>query len=223
MLFRSRTVALIGHQKGRDLKERLARQYGMPSPEGYTKAMRIMDIAERFDYPLISLVDTPGAFPGVAAEQHGQGGAIARSQARMMALKVPTVACVIGEGGSGGALALAVSDRVMMQENAIYSVITPEGCAMILWRDREEKKKAAAAQDEVEELKKSVEGKNSEIGKLKESLDSEQKQVSALKDELSASQKDNTSLRGQLEKATKKITDLESFASQLHVEDEDKM
>ncbi len=140
-----RTVALIGHQKGRDLKERLARQYGMPSPEGYTKAMRIMDIAERFDYPLISLVDTPGAFPGVAAEQHGQGGAIARSQARMMALKVPTVACVIGEGGSGGALALAVSDRVMMQENAIYSVITPEGCAMILWRDPEQKKKAAAA------------------------------------------------------------------------------
>ena len=126
-----RTVALIGHQKGRDLKERLARQYGMPSPEGYSKAMRIMDIAERFDYPLISLVDTPGAFPGVAAEQHGQGGAIARSQARMMALPVPTIACVIGEGGSGGALALAVSDRVMMQENAIYSVITPEGCAMI--------------------------------------------------------------------------------------------
>ncbi len=140
-----RTVALIGHQKGRDLKERLARQYGMPSPEGYTKAMRIMDIAERFDYPLVSLVDTPGAFPGVAAEQHGQGGAIARSQARMMALTVPTVACVIGEGGSGGALAIAVSDRVMMQENAIYSVITPEGCAMILWRDPEQKKKAAAA------------------------------------------------------------------------------
>jgi acetyl-CoA carboxylase carboxyl transferase subunit alpha len=140
-----RTVALVGHQKGRDIKERLARQYGMPHPEGYAKAMRVMDLAERFDYPLISLVDTPGAFPGVAAEQHGQGGAIARSQARMIALSVPTVACVIGEGGSGGALALAVSDRVMMQENAIYSVITPEGCAMILWRDPEQKKKAAAA------------------------------------------------------------------------------
>jgi acetyl-CoA carboxylase carboxyl transferase subunit alpha len=140
-----RTVALVGHQKGRDLKERIARQYGMPSPEGYAKAMRVMDLADRFGFPVISLIDTPGAFPGVAAEQHGQGGAIARSQARMLALTVPTVACVIGEGGSGGALALAVSDRVLMQENAIYSVITPEGCAMILWRDREEKKKAAAA------------------------------------------------------------------------------
>jgi acetyl-CoA carboxylase carboxyl transferase subunit alpha len=140
-----RTVALVGHQKGRDLKDRLARQYGMPHPEGYAKAMRIMDLAERFGYPLISLVDTPGAYPGVAAEQHGQGGAIARSQARMISLAVPSVACVIGEGGSGGALALAVSDRVLMQENAIYSVITPEGCAMILWRDPEQKKKAAAA------------------------------------------------------------------------------
>ncbi len=140
-----RTVALVGHQKGRDLKERLERQYGMPSPEGYAKAIRVMELAERFGFPVVTLIDTPGAFPGVAAEQHGQGGAIARSQARMLALTVPTVACVIGEGGSGGALALAVSDRVLMQENAIYSVITPEGCAMILWRDREEKKKAAAA------------------------------------------------------------------------------
>jgi acetyl-CoA carboxylase carboxyl transferase subunit alpha len=140
-----RTIALVGHQKGRDLKERIARQYGMPSPEGYAKAVRVMELAERFGFPVVSLIDTPGAFPGVAAEQHGQGGAIARSQARMLALTVPTVACVIGEGGSGGALALAVSDRVLMQENAIYSVITPEGCAMILWRDREEKKKAAAA------------------------------------------------------------------------------
>ncbi len=140
-----RTIALVGHQKGRDLKERIARQYGMPSPEGYAKAIRVMELADRFGFPVVSLIDTPGAFPGVAAEQHGQGGAIARSQARMLALTVPTVACVIGEGGSGGALALAVSDRVLMQENAIYSVITPEGCAMILWRDREEKKKAAAA------------------------------------------------------------------------------
>ncbi len=140
-----RTVALVGHQKGRDLKERIARQYGMPSPEGYAKAIRVMELADRFGFPVVSLIDTPGAFPGVAAEQHGQGGAIARSQARMLSLTVPTVACVIGEGGSGGALALAVSDRVLMQENAIYSVITPEGCAMILWRDREEKKKAAAA------------------------------------------------------------------------------
>jgi acetyl-CoA carboxylase carboxyl transferase subunit alpha len=140
-----RTVALIGHQKGRDVKERLDRQFGMAFPEGYLKAMRVMEIAERFGFPVISLVDTPGAYPGVAAEQHGQGGAIARSQAEMARLTVPTVACIIGEGGSGGAIAIAVSDRVLMQENAIYSVITPEGCAAILWRDAGEAKKAAAA------------------------------------------------------------------------------
>jgi acetyl-CoA carboxylase carboxyl transferase subunit alpha len=140
-----RTVVLIGHQKGRDVKERLDRQFGMAFPEGYHKAMRVMEIAERFGFPVISLVDTPGAYPGVAAEQHGQGGAIARSQAEMVRLTVPTVACIIGEGGSGGAVAIAVSDRVLMQENAIYSVITPEGCAAILWRDAGEAKKAAAA------------------------------------------------------------------------------
>ncbi len=140
-----RTVVLIGHQKGRDVKERLNRQFGMAYPEGYHKAMRVMEIAERFGFPVISLVDTPGAYPGVAAEQHGQGGAIARSQAEMARLTVPTVACIIGEGGSGGAIAIAVSDRVLMQENAIYSVITPEGCAAILWRDAGEAKKAAAA------------------------------------------------------------------------------
>jgi acetyl-CoA carboxylase carboxyl transferase subunit alpha len=140
-----RTVALVGHQKGRDPKERFARQFGMAYPEGYAKAIRVMDLADRFGFPVITLVDTPGAYPGVAAEQHGQGGAIARSQARMARLGVPTVACVIGEGGSGGAVALAVADRVLMQENAIYSVISPEGCAAILWRDAGEKKKAAAA------------------------------------------------------------------------------
>ena len=140
-----RTIALVGHQKGRDVKERLDRQFGMAYPEGYHKAMRIMEIAERFQFPVVSLVDTPGAYPGVAAEQHGQGGAIARSQAEMARLTVPTVACIIGEGGSGGAVAIAVSDRVLMQENAIYSVITPEGCAAILWRDAGEAKKAAAA------------------------------------------------------------------------------
>jgi acetyl-CoA carboxylase carboxyl transferase subunit alpha len=140
-----RTIVLIGHQKGRDVKERLDRQFGMAYPEGYGKAMRVMEIAERFGFPVVSLVDTPGAYPGVAAEQHGQGGAIARSQAAMSRLTVPTVACIIGEGGSGGAVAIAVSDRVLMQENAIYSVITPEGCAAILWRDAGEAKKAAAA------------------------------------------------------------------------------
>jgi acetyl-CoA carboxylase carboxyl transferase subunit alpha len=140
-----RTVAVVGHQKGRDVKERLDRQFGMAYPEGYLKAMRVMEIASRFGFPLISLVDTPGAYPGVAAEQHGQGGAIARSQAAMARLQVPTVACIIGEGGSGGAVAIAVADRVLMQENAIYSVITPEGCAAILWRDAGEAKRAAAA------------------------------------------------------------------------------
>jgi acetyl-CoA carboxylase carboxyl transferase subunit alpha len=140
-----RTVLVIGHQKGRDVRERLDRQFGMAYPEGYVKAMRVMEIAERFGFPLISLIDTPGAYPGVAAEQHGQGGAIARSQAVMSRLSVPTVACIIGEGGSGGAVAIAVSDRVLMQEHAIYSVITPEGCAAILWRDAGQAKKAAAA------------------------------------------------------------------------------
>jgi acetyl-CoA carboxylase carboxyl transferase subunit alpha len=141
----ARTVALVGHQKGRDVKERIDRQFGMAYPEGYLKAMRVMEIASRFGFPLISLVDTPGAYPGVAAEQHGQGGAIARSQAEMARLEVPTVACIIGEGGSGGAVAIAVADKVLMQENAIYSVITPEGCAAILWRDAGEAKRAAAA------------------------------------------------------------------------------
>ena len=140
-----RTIVLVGHQKGREVKERVDRQFGMPHPEGYAKAMRVMDLAERFGFPLVSLIDTPGAYPGVAAEQHGQGGAIARSQAKMVALGVPTVACVIGEGMSGGAVAIAAADRVLMQENAIYAVISPEGCAAILWRDIAEAKKAAAA------------------------------------------------------------------------------
>jgi acetyl-CoA carboxylase carboxyl transferase subunit alpha len=143
--FDGRTVALVGHQKGRDIRERTTRNFGMPYPEGYRKAMRIMALADRHGFPLVSLVDTPGAYPGVAAEQHGQGGAIARSQAVMARLGVPTVAVIIGEGGSGGAIALALSDRVLMQENAIYSVITPEGCAAILWRDAGEARKAAAA------------------------------------------------------------------------------
>ena len=140
-----RTVALVGQQKGRDIKERTRRNFGMAYPEGYRKAMRVMELADRHGFPLITLVDTPGAYPGVAAEQHGQGGAIAWSQATMARLSVPTVACVIGEGGSGGAVAIALADRVLMQEHAIYSVISPEGCAAILWRDAAEAKKAAAA------------------------------------------------------------------------------
>ena len=143
--FNGRTIALVGNQKGRDIKERTHRNFGMAYPEGYRKAMRLMEIAGRHGFPLVSLVDIPGAYPGVAAEQHGQGGAIARSQATMARLDVPTIACVIGEGGSGGAIATALADKVLMQENAIYTVISPEGCAAILWRDAAEAKKAAAA------------------------------------------------------------------------------
>jgi acetyl-CoA carboxylase carboxyl transferase subunit alpha len=143
--FGGRTIALVGHQKGRDLKERTERNFGMAFPEGYRKAMRVMELADRHRFPLVTLVDTPGAYPGVAAEQHGQGGAIARSQALMARLAVPIVSCIIGEGGSGGAVAIAVADRVLMQEHAIYSVISPEGCAAILWRDAGEARRAAAA------------------------------------------------------------------------------
>jgi acetyl-CoA carboxylase carboxyl transferase subunit alpha len=143
--FGGRSIALIGHQKGRDIQERSKRNFGMAYPEGYRKGMRVMELADRHGFPLITLVDTPGAYPGVAAEQHGQGGMIARSQAVMARLRSPIVSCIIGEGGSGGAIAIAVADRVLMQENAIYSVISPEGCAAILWRDAGEAQKAAAA------------------------------------------------------------------------------
>jgi acetyl-CoA carboxylase carboxyl transferase subunit alpha len=143
--FGGRTIAIIGQQKGRDIRERTQRNFGMPHPEGYRKGMRIMEIAERHRFPLITFVDTPGAYPGVAAEQHGQGGAIARSQALMARLTVPVVTCVIGEGSSGGASAIALADRVLMQEHAIFVVISPEGCAAILWRDAAEAHKAAAA------------------------------------------------------------------------------
>src|ERR687886_2194816 len=143
--FDGRTVAVVGQQKGRDIKDRIARNFGSAHPEGYRKAMRTMELANRHGFPLFTLVDTPGAYPGVAAEQHGQGGAIARSQALMARLEIPIVSCIIGEGGSGGAIAIALADRVLMQENAIYSVISPEGCAAILWRDAGEAQKAAAA------------------------------------------------------------------------------
>jgi acetyl-CoA carboxylase carboxyl transferase subunit alpha len=143
--FDGRTVVLVGQQKGRDIRERTARNFGMAMPEGYRKAMCALELADRLRFPVLTLVDTPGAYPGVAAEQHGQGGWIARCQLLMARLDVPSVACVIGEGGSGGAVAIALADRVLMQENAIYSVISPEGCAAILWRDAGEAKKAAAA------------------------------------------------------------------------------
>jgi acetyl-CoA carboxylase carboxyl transferase subunit alpha len=143
--FRGRTIVLVGNQKGRDVKERTRRNFGMAHPEGYGKAMRAMALADRHGFPLVTLVDIPGAYPGLTAEQHGQGGAIARSQALLARLRTPVVTCVIGEGGSGGAIATALADRVLMQENAIYTVISPEGCAAILWRDAGEAQKAAAA------------------------------------------------------------------------------
>jgi acetyl-CoA carboxylase carboxyl transferase subunit alpha len=143
--FRDRTIVLIGNQKGRDVKERTNRNFGMAHPEGYAKANRAMELADRHRFPIVTLVDIPGAYPGVTAEEHGQGGAIARSQALMARLRVPILTCVIGEGGSGGAIATALADRVLMQENAIYTVISPEGCAAILWRDAGEARKAAAA------------------------------------------------------------------------------
>ena len=143
--FNGRTIAIIGQQKGRDINERTRRNFGMAHPEGYRKGMRLMEIAQRHGFPLVTFLDSPGAYPGVAAEQHGQGGAIARSQALMARLTVPLVACIIGEGNSGGAIAIGLVDRVLMQENAMYSVISPEGCAAILWRDGAEKVKAAVA------------------------------------------------------------------------------
>ena len=140
-----RSVVVIAQQKGRDIKENLKRNFGMPHPEGYRKALRLMQLAERFHIPVVSLIDTPGAHPGLGAEERGQAEAIARNIEAMAALETPLVAAVIGEGGSGGALAIAVGDRVLMLENAIYSVISPEGCAAILWRDSSQKERAAEA------------------------------------------------------------------------------
>jgi len=129
------TVMVVGHQRGRDTKESLKRNFGMPHPEGYRKALRLMKLAEKFQVPVITLIDTPGAYPGLGAEERGQSEAIARNLFEMAGLEVPIIATIIGEGGSGGALALGVADRVLMLENAVYSVITVEGCAAILWKD----------------------------------------------------------------------------------------
>jgi acetyl-CoA carboxylase carboxyl transferase subunit alpha len=139
------SVMVVGHQKGRDMKENLLRNFGMPHPEGYRKALRLMKMAEKFGRPLITLIDTPGAYPGLGAEERGQAEAIARNLREMAALRIPSIAVVIGEGGSGGALAIGVADRVLMFENSVYSVISPEGCAAILWKSATERDKAAAA------------------------------------------------------------------------------
>ena len=140
-----RPVMIIGHQKGRDTKERVRRNYGMPKPEGYRKALRLMRLAERFRLPLITFIDTTGAYPGVGSEERGQSEAIARNLFEMSVLGIPIVSVVIGEGGSGGALAIGVCDRLLMLEYATYSVISPEGCASILWKNSDKKEIAAEA------------------------------------------------------------------------------
>jgi len=143
--FHGQEVMLLGTQKGRDAKQRVQRNFGMANPEGYRKALRAMKLAEKFKRPIISFIDIPGAYPGLGAEERGQGEAIALNLREMARLRVPTMAIITGEGGSGGALAIAVADRVLMLENAIYSVISPEGCASIMWRDASKKEVAAQA------------------------------------------------------------------------------
>ncbi len=144
-LFRDRSVAVIGHQKGRDTKEKIYRNFGMPRPEGYRKALRIMKLAEKFGRPIFTFIDTPGAYPGIGAEERGQAEAIAYNLREMAKLKVPVLVTVTGEGGSGGALALGIGNRVNILEYATYSVISPEGCAAILWKDPKMSKVAAKA------------------------------------------------------------------------------
>jgi acetyl-CoA carboxylase carboxyl transferase subunit alpha len=136
-------VVVVGQQKGRDTNQRRARNFGMPKPEGYRKALRVMKLGEKFDRPIICFIDTPGAYPGIDAEERGQAEAIAYNLREMVNLKVPTIVVVLGEGGSGGALAIGMGDRVLMLENAVYSVITPEGCAAILWKDAAKADRAA--------------------------------------------------------------------------------
>ena len=155
--FHGEEVLLLGTQKGRDAKQRVQRNFGMANPEGYRKALRCMKLAEKFHRPVISFIDIPGAFPGLGAEERGQGEAIAVNLREMARLRVPSIAIVTGEGGSGGALAIAVADRVLMMENSIYSVISPEGCASIMWRDATKKEAAAQAMritaEDLQELK----------------------------------------------------------------------
>ncbi len=143
--FKGRPVAVIGHQKGRDTKQRVIRNFGQPKPEGYRKALRVMQLAAKFGRPILTFVDTPGAYPGIDAEERGQGEAIARNLREMARLPVPVIVTVTGEGGSGGALAIAVGDRINILENGFYSVISPEGCASIIWRDSTKAETAAAA------------------------------------------------------------------------------
>jgi acetyl-CoA carboxylase carboxyl transferase subunit alpha len=143
--FGERSVMVIGHQKGRDTDEKIRRNFGMSQPAGYRKALRLMKLAEKFDIPIITLIDTPGAYPGIDAEEKGQSEAIATNMFSMISIKVPIIVVVIGEGGSGGALAVGVGDRILMLEHSVYSVISPEGCASILWGDKKKIEQAAEA------------------------------------------------------------------------------
>ncbi|HEY4977794.1 MAG TPA: acetyl-CoA carboxylase carboxyltransferase subunit alpha [Candidatus Acidoferrum sp.] len=143
--FQGQPVAVIGHQKGRDTKQRVVRNFGQPKPEGYRKALRVMELAAKFNRPILTFIDTPGAYPGIDAEERGQGEAIARNLREMARLPVPVIVTVTGEGGSGGALAIAIGDRVNILENGFYSVISPEGCASIIWRDSTKAETAAIA------------------------------------------------------------------------------
>jgi acetyl-CoA carboxylase carboxyl transferase subunit alpha len=185
-VFEGKEVAVVGQQKGRDINERRHRNFAMTKPEGYRKALRLMKLAEKFGRPVICFIDTPGAYPGIDAEERGQAEAIAYNLREMASLKVPTVVVVIGEGGSGGALAIGVGDRVLMMENAVYSVITPEGCAAILWKDAAQAPRAAEClRLTATELKKFglvdeviaeesdwrlIKGENPEIDKVTENL-----------------------------------------------------
>lgn len=143
--FDGQPVAIIGHQKARETKEKIRRNFGMPKPEGYRKALRIMEMAKQFNLPLITFIDTPGAYPGIGAEERGQSEAIAKNLEVLSRLPVPIICCVVGEGGSGGALAIGVGDRILMLQYSIYSVISPEGCASILWKSQDKVKEAADA------------------------------------------------------------------------------
>jgi acetyl-CoA carboxylase carboxyl transferase subunit alpha len=143
--FEGRPVVIVGNQKGKDTKAKIATNFGMPHPEGYRKAKRLMRLAEKFNRPIITFIDTPGAYPGIGAEERGQGEAIAHNLYLLSTLNTPIIVIITGEGGSGGALAIGVGDRILMFENAIYSVISPEGCAAILWKDEEKAKEAAKA------------------------------------------------------------------------------
>jgi len=144
-IFKNRGVVVIGHNKGKNVKENVARNFGMPHPEGYRKALRLMRLAERWHLPVISFIDTPGAYPGIGAEERGQAEAIGRNILEAFEIRTPILVVVIGEGGSGGALGIGVGDRILMLENAIYSVISPEGCAAIIWKDSKQAEKAASA------------------------------------------------------------------------------